>query len=343
MNAQPQTMTSNTATLARAGAAAKALTNPQEAVASILQRVAITLLALGTVPVWIPLGALWGDFPRRVPLDPREESLPVRFVQWTSAVVMASSPLILVLLSGHPSVVLFLTPLAPLFVFSPVLLGRRVAASMGVPMRLRDWPRAVWGQIRANTTRFVAVTISPLFIAGGLHHAGWLPLVVVYVAGGITWSAILLVSVKGCQRVAQSELDLRAWTLSKVLALATVFGVPAQDMLDGGRVVMPTPEGGISITPAPAAAVLSFDAAEDKLARLLPEFELVSGTLEALILGPVSEEKTARRAAQAATGGLVGEVKDSMQPFDLASVGAPIAVGMDLSAGFGPVAGGGEL
>ena len=62
-------------------------------------------------------------------------------------------------------------------------------------------------------------------------------------------------------------------------------------------------------------AVLSFAAAEEKLALLFPDFELGEANLEGLTLTPATDATRASRQMLAATGGLLTEDPDAYDDY----------------------------
>ena len=339
MSAQSQAMTANTLTLQRAGAAAQALTNPQQAAAGAIKVAMIAVLAAFTIPIWVPLGALYGDMPKRVPLNPLDEPAPVRFVQWISAIAMAAWPFLLVLFAASPALVIATAPAFIPFLVSPFLVSRRIAASKGVQMTMREWAPVMRSEVSLNPTRFIALTVTPLLIGVGAYVSGWVPLQGAFVGAGIAWGAVLWASARSARRIAMLELGLREETLRLLKALAGVFKTSVQDLV-ADSVVTPTNDGGVTITNPGYSMVTSFDAAEADLARVLPHLELVSATMEALVLGPVSPEVSARREAFVASGGMdapaYGAVYDDQPKLDVDETAEDDEV-LDFTGGFDAV------
>lgn len=245
------------------------------------------------------------DLPKHVY---EEESLAERFVQWVSAFFHVGTPILVILGSRtlHEAGPMTLLVGFAWAVFGSLVLARRVGATQRDPgvVRLRAWWSGLGG------ARWV-MGVWPVVLYG-------LGVMLPYYAGvnlSLFWPTVLLVgwmyfraasTGHGIQRhAARAAVTIRDFQN----VLAKVFGVSQGEIVEYGRMYLQR-NGDLVMSTVPAGVADALrtkgrDAIDAALAGIRPGYMVADHSdHEQIVITPVTEERLARRAELARTGGV---------------------------------------
>lgn len=199
--------------------------------------------------------------------------------------------------------------------FAAFLAARRTAAGIwAAPLTWRD----LWGRLREVPSGLLTLGLVPVVAVLATIEA---PLNLSAVPRMIGWAAPLaIIAVFVWAGVIQGRAHARQvhFFQSHLLALSAVFGVAASTV--EGQIWIHPHDGGVVIAPVPAAYAAKRDdpTVEERLAQVLPHLTIDhdASTPERIWLPTATPEDLARRAALAASGGLLSGEREYLDGDD---------------------------